>query len=83
MSRRQVTVEYSGSTSLDIDEPSIADGLGADPTDAEIIAAIEHDIADYMDRSDVKPVLHTYHYDHDARIESVRGEIARRKASDG
>ena len=90
MSTRQVTVIYSGSTNLDIDEDGIVDdldnrdefsqlGAGKDPTDEQIVAAIERDIAAYMEHgADVQPVEHRYHYDRDALIASVRAECERR-----
>ena len=61
MSTRQVIVTYSGSTGLDIDEDCIVDDLdnrgefsrlgfdGTMPTDAQIVAAIERDIAYAID----------------------------------
>ena len=83
MSRRQVTVTYSGDTHLDIDEGAIADTLGADPDDDAIDAAIRKDIDAYMEHgSDVQPVSHNYEYDRADLIASVRAEIARRRADD-
>lgn len=89
MGTRQVTVEYSGSTSFDIDGGSIGLGIGifgdADPgpSDEAIERAIRRDIAAYMEHgSDVAPVDHEYRYDRDELIASVRAEIKRRKADD-
>ena len=83
MSRRQVRVEYSGATEMDIDEPLIVDDLGADPTDDEIDKAIRTHISDYMENAgDVQPVDHEYKYDRDALIASVRAEIERRKTEE-
>ena len=93
MIRRQVTVTYSGSTDLDIDEPGIVDNLAlvidGDPTDDQIATAIAADIAFAIDNhghadltgggGDVVP---TYHYDRAALIASVRAEIARRRADE-
>ena len=82
MSRRQVRVEYSGSTELDIDEPLIVDGLSDNPTDDEIEEAIRADIDGFMDSGDPEPVNYAYVYDRDALIVSVRAEIERRKTAE-
>ena len=97
MSTRQVTVTYSGSTGLDIDEDQIADdldnrgefstlGRGKQPSDDQIAAAIERDIAYALDNhgnatlTSSRDVVPTYHYDRPALIASVRAELARRQA---
>ena len=84
MSRRQVTVTYSGDTHLDIDEAAIVDAIGLDDLDDDAIdRAIRDDIAAYMEHgSDVATVDHAYHYDRDDLIASVRAEIARRRADE-
>lgn len=82
MSKRQVTVEYSGSTLYDIDETLIADDLGPEPTDEEIETAIRKDIDGWMEYGDSAPANRRYVYDRTALIASVRAEIERRKSAD-
>lgn len=71
MSTRQVIITIG----IDIDERDIADDLNEpNPTDDQIIAAIERDIARSME--DMLPYGYSSAYDRDRLIDGVRVELA-------
>lgn len=80
---RPSPVRYSGSTSYILDPGGIADDLGPDPTDEQILDAVDADARAWLEYgSDVAPPDRAVSFDRARVLEVVREEIAERAAEE-